>query len=184
MAVLRRPVSLLLWLEGVADSGREARVPGLIIQQHQILYIPTIEPPAADLHRHLAPLEGLEGLLGCHGPSGCLVTPVARAQIDCLAAQLAHLALLLGARHWQVGDVLQGHKDTAQALFGRLSAGTQDLKVVQVGAEAPCRHQLPRHSLVEAVEEGLVLGRRLRGWALLEGVPRLGSLGAAVVVAP
>lgn len=150
----------LLWLERVAEGRGECGVPWLIIHQDHILHVPALESPAADLHHHLPPLKGLEGLLGSHGARRRLVTPVARAQIDCLAAQLAHLALALGARRRQVGDVLQGHEYAAEAGLGRLHAAAQHLKVVQVGPpEATLRHKLPGHGLVQPVEEGLVCGR-------------------------
>lgn len=55
--------------------------------------------------------------------------------------------------------------------------------MVQVGPEASCRHQLPGHRLVEAVEEGLVLGwgLRRRSWLLSSRtwghLPRRATLG-------
>lgn len=134
--LLGEPPHRLPWLEGVVQGRGEPRAPRLFVQQHQVVDVPPLEPPATDSHRHLAALEDLQGLLRGHGPGTALVAPVAGTHVDGLAPQLADLALLLRAAHRQVGNVLQRHEDAAQAGLARLHAGTQDLKVVQVGSEA------------------------------------------------
>jgi len=178
---LRGPALRRLRLKGVADGGGEALAARLLVQQHQVLHVFPSEPPPADLHRHFAPLEDLQRLFGRHGAGGGLVAAVPGAHVHGLAADLAHVALLLRAAGRQPGDVLQRHEHAGQRLFARLHAAAQDLKVVEVGPEAAGRHQLPRHGLVEAVEEGLALRRRLGPRArLLTGRPRSRAVGELV----
>lgn len=160
-AGLGRSVQLLA-VERVAYGRRKALAPRLLVQQHQVLHVPPSVPPSADLHCDLPPLKDFQGLFGSHGLGGGLVPSVPGAHVHSLAADLAHVTIPLCSACGEARDVLQRHKHTGQGLFARLYAATQDFKMVQVGPEAAGRHQLPGHRLVEAVEEGLVLGRGLR----------------------
>lgn len=131
---------LRLVLERVAERRREALSPRQLVQQHQVLHLPASVAPPADLYRHFPALEHLQCLFGSHGLGGGFVAPVARAHVDGLAADFAHVAILLRASRWEALDVLQRHEHARHRLFARLHAATQDLEVVQVGAEAAGRH--------------------------------------------
>lgn len=158
----------LLVLKRVAECRRKALTPRLFVQQHQILHISPFVPPSADLYSHFSPLKSFEGLFGSHGFGSWLITPVSCPHVNSLTANLTHVAFLLCAGCGETCNVLQWHKHTGQGLFTRLHTAPEYFKMVQVGAEAPGRHQLPRHCLVEAVEEGLVLcwGLGRRSWFL------------------
>lgn len=152
----------LLVLERVADCRRKALIPRLFIQQHQVVHVSPSVPPSADLYSHFPPLKHFQGLFWSHGFGGGLVPSVSGAHVHSLTADLTHVAIPLCSTCGEARDVLQWHKHASQGLFTRLHAATEDFKMVQVGAEAACRHQLPGHRLVEAVKEGLVLGWGLR----------------------
>ena len=152
----------LLVLKRVAESRRKALTPRLFVKQHQILHVFPFVPPPADLYCHFPSLKDFESFFGSHGLGRGLVPPVACSHVDRLTADFTHVTFLLCATCREACDVLQRHKHAGHGLFTRLHTATEDFKMVLVGTEAPRRYQLPRHGLVEAVEEGLVLGRSVR----------------------
>lgn len=174
---LRRVQRLLL--EWVGEGGGESLSPRLLVQEHQVVHVPALVAPPADPHRHFAALESLQDLLGRHGSGGRLVAAVPGPQVDGPAADLAHVALALRVAGREARDVLERHVGARQRLLARLHAALQDLEVVQVRAQAAGRHQLPRHRLVQAVEEGLLLRRRLRRRARFQGGRPPGLVTAA-----